>query len=461
MTRGPPCVIRISPNSPRWRASEPSSDSSAHSSGGDLTRVREAWSERHGGSFRHAADPSSRPCARPARSRAAARPARARGRRIGRRRRAAGRGLQAQDAPAAALGVRARLAGDDGLGGRRTPASRSARSPGRGCMRGTLHLIPAEDARWMVALLGPIGLRKSARRIARAARRAAGGDRRRSARRWRTGRCTRREIADAVRARGVDRLADDPQVPAWLTGVAALQGRDHRGRLARTRADVRAHGRLARPGRPGCRTATPRRRARPPPRPRPPARRRRRTSRPGRASAIGDARRAYAAIARSSRRSRCSAARAWVPHGPRARAAARPPAAGVRRHPARPPRPHPHPSDPEHDKRGPAPAAASSPPRSWSTATSRAPGSSKRGRADVTPFGDPPDYADEVADVERFRTPAGTPRRPRASRRRPRRSSTRSLSAGADRRQQVLVARARPRAAPRAACRPAPGRGSP
>jgi hypothetical protein len=34
---------------------------------------------------------------------------------------------------------------------------------------------------------------------------------------------TRRELADAVRARGA-RLADHPQVPAWLAGVAALQG---------------------------------------------------------------------------------------------------------------------------------------------------------------------------------------------------------------------------------------------
>jgi hypothetical protein len=87
-------------------------------------------------------------------------------------------------------------------------------------MRGTLHLIPAEDARWMVALLGPVGLRKSARRIAelgvsdlRAEIRAALAD----------GSLTRRELTDAVRARGV-RLPDHPQVPAWLTGVAALQG---------------------------------------------------------------------------------------------------------------------------------------------------------------------------------------------------------------------------------------------
>ena len=54
-------------------------------------------------------------------------------------------------------------------------------------MRGTLHLVPAEDARWMVALLGPIGLKKSARRIAE----LGVGRRRRpppSARRSRTGR---------------------------------------------------------------------------------------------------------------------------------------------------------------------------------------------------------------------------------------------------------------------------------
>ena len=36
-------VIRISPNSPRWRASDSGSLSSAHSSGGDFTRVRFAW----------------------------------------------------------------------------------------------------------------------------------------------------------------------------------------------------------------------------------------------------------------------------------------------------------------------------------------------------------------------------------------------------------------------------------
>ncbi len=127
--------------------------------------------------------------------------------------------LQAQDAAAGHLGIRARRPGSTLA---EVEAARfEERSVARTwVMRGTLHLIPAEDARWMVDLLGPIGLKKSARRIAelgvadaRPAVRAALAD----------GPLTRRELADAVRAGGV-RMADHPQVPAWLTGVAALQG---------------------------------------------------------------------------------------------------------------------------------------------------------------------------------------------------------------------------------------------
>src|SRR3954468_24376332 len=127
--------------------------------------------------------------------------------------------LQAQDAGAAHLGIRARRPGSTLA---EVEAARfEERSVARTwLMRGTLHLIPAEDARWMVALLGPVGLRKSARRIAELgvadagpAVRAALAD----------GPLTRRELADAVRARGV-RLPDHPQVPAWLVGVAALRG---------------------------------------------------------------------------------------------------------------------------------------------------------------------------------------------------------------------------------------------
>src|SRR3954468_12858005 len=126
--------------------------------------------------------------------------------------------LQAQDAGAAALGVRGRRPGTTLA---EVEAARfEERSVARTwVMRGTLHLVPAEDARWMVELLGPIGLRKSARRIAelgvedlRAEIRAALKD----------GPLPRRELTDAVR-RSV-KLPDHPQVPAWLTGVAALQG---------------------------------------------------------------------------------------------------------------------------------------------------------------------------------------------------------------------------------------------
>jgi hypothetical protein len=126
--------------------------------------------------------------------------------------------LQAQDAGAAALGVRARRPGSTLA---EVEAARfEERSVARTwVMRGTLHLIPAEDARWMVELLGPVGLKKSARRIAE----LGVGDLRAEVRAALTdGPLTRRELADAVRRRV--KLPDHPQVPAWLTGVAALQG---------------------------------------------------------------------------------------------------------------------------------------------------------------------------------------------------------------------------------------------
>src|SRR4051794_21993464 len=156
-------VIRISPNSPRWRARDSSSESSAHSSGGDFTRVREAWSDVMRDRF---AVPRTLP------------PDLARGLLV-RAQRLAGperegpatvadvtrlvAGLQAQDAGAAALGVRARLAGAT------LTQVNQARFEDRTvariwCMRGTLHLVPAEDARWLVALLAPVGLARNRRR---------------------------------------------------------------------------------------------------------------------------------------------------------------------------------------------------------------------------------------------------------------------------------------------------------
>ncbi len=129
-------------------------------------------------------------------------------------------GLQAQDAPAAALGVRARLAGATAAAV--DHARFEERSVARiWCMRGTLHLVPAEDARWLVALLGPVGLARGRRRReqmgigpeATAAVRAAVAD----------GPRTRHEIADHVRAAG-HRLEDHPQAAIHLVMSAAAAG---------------------------------------------------------------------------------------------------------------------------------------------------------------------------------------------------------------------------------------------
>ena len=73
-------------------------------------------------------------------------------------------GLQAQDSVAEVLSVRVRTAG---------LTSRSvdeARTVGRSvvrtwAMRGTLHLVASEDARWMLSLLGPVIVGKSKRRL--------------------------------------------------------------------------------------------------------------------------------------------------------------------------------------------------------------------------------------------------------------------------------------------------------
>ena len=131
-------------------------------------------------------------------------------------------GLQAQDLHAASLGVRARLAAS------RASVVERARVQERTvarvwCMRGTLHLVAAEDARWLVALLGPVGLARGRRRRAElgvdtseavaAVRQTLGGH----------GPLTRHEVAARVRAMGVP-LADDPQTPVHLVACAALRG---------------------------------------------------------------------------------------------------------------------------------------------------------------------------------------------------------------------------------------------
>ncbi|MFE5494709.1 winged helix DNA-binding domain-containing protein [Streptomyces virginiae] len=72
--------------------------------------------------------------------------------------------VQAQDLPAAELGLRARARGLTQEAVRR--ATDTERSAVRGWfMRGTLQLVPAADARWLLALFGPVHLALAARRL--------------------------------------------------------------------------------------------------------------------------------------------------------------------------------------------------------------------------------------------------------------------------------------------------------
>jgi hypothetical protein len=129
-------------------------------------------------------------------------------------------GLQAQDAAAAALGVRARLAGATAAAVER--ARFEERSVARiWCMRGTLHLVAAEDARGLVALLGPVALARGRRRREQMGVLPATTDAVRAA--VADGPRTRHEIAAHVRAAG-HRLADDPQAPIHLVMSAAASG---------------------------------------------------------------------------------------------------------------------------------------------------------------------------------------------------------------------------------------------
>src|SRR5215218_8383798 len=74
-------------------------------------------------------------------------------------------GVQAQDAPAAALSVRARSAGLTAADVER--ARTEDRSVIRTwAMRGTLHLLATEDLGWLLPLLGPVFIRSNqARRL--------------------------------------------------------------------------------------------------------------------------------------------------------------------------------------------------------------------------------------------------------------------------------------------------------
>jgi hypothetical protein len=138
-------------------------------------------------------------------------------------------GLQAQDTPASRLAVRPRSRGLDEAAVRR--ACNQDRSVVRTwAMRGTLHMVAAEDAGWLVALLGPVFAAADRRRrlqlgldddlceralAALPAVLAAGP----------------RSRADLVRGLAAEGVRIDPggQAPAHLVGYAALRGLVCRG----------------------------------------------------------------------------------------------------------------------------------------------------------------------------------------------------------------------------------------
>ena len=131
--------------------------------------------------------------------------------------------IQAQERNAGALGVRARL--DGATASAVSRAVEEDRSIVRlWCMRGTLHYVAASDAPWLMALLGPVALRKAQKRLDGL---GVGGD---DAERVvcdvlteADGPLNRHEIATAARERGFE-LADDQQAPVHLVARASLTG---------------------------------------------------------------------------------------------------------------------------------------------------------------------------------------------------------------------------------------------
>ena len=132
-------------------------------------------------------------------------------------------GVQAQDASAAALTVRARSAGLTASDVER--ARLQERSLVRTwCMRGTLHLLATQDIGWLLPLLGPIFVREGRRRRAE-----LGLDEDTCARGIRAirnalanrGPLTRAELADHLTACGIRATG---QGPYHLVRQAALEG---------------------------------------------------------------------------------------------------------------------------------------------------------------------------------------------------------------------------------------------
>lgn len=132
-------------------------------------------------------------------------------------------GVQAQEAEAAALGVRARCAGLVAADVER--ARTQERSVVRTwCMRGTLHLIATEDLGWLLGLLGPLFIRSSRGRRAELGLDEATGERAVTALQRvleEQGPLTRAQIVEQLARRGIELLG---QARPHLLGLAALRG---------------------------------------------------------------------------------------------------------------------------------------------------------------------------------------------------------------------------------------------
>jgi hypothetical protein len=133
-------------------------------------------------------------------------------------------GLQAQLWSAATLGMRARSAGLEA--GTVERALNDERSIVRTwLMRGTLHVVAAEDLRWLLLLLGPVFARAG---VARHAQLGLDDDRKKRGvatirRILKDGPLTRYELVDRLRTRRVV-LDSKTQAPIHLIRLAALQG---------------------------------------------------------------------------------------------------------------------------------------------------------------------------------------------------------------------------------------------
>ncbi|MBA3799705.1 MAG: winged helix DNA-binding domain-containing protein [Geodermatophilaceae bacterium] len=139
-------------------------------------------------------------------------------------------GLQAQSGSAARLGIRVRTSGLTADDVNRATAEKPT-VVRTWAMRGTLHMVPAVDVRWMVELLGPVFIKRGQRR-----REQLGLDDRTCQRGLDAIEAVLTGESPLTRARLVERIAEhgvliDPrsQAPAHLVAYAAMRGLICRG----------------------------------------------------------------------------------------------------------------------------------------------------------------------------------------------------------------------------------------